>query len=113
MNKDNRLRINEDFLNVYRNGKNYWNRSLTIYVKKNNLNNSRFGYSITKKIGNSVVRNKVRRRMKEIIRLNLDCIKPGYDVVIIPKKNTVDVSYKELENSIIHLLKMSRLFNKR
>lgn len=112
MKKNNRLRTNQDFLDIYRNGKNYWNRNLTIYVKKNNLEVSRFGYSITKKIGNSVERNKIRRKMKEIIRLNLDCIKQGYDIIIIPKKNTVDIKYKELENAILHLLKLSRMLKK-
>ena len=112
MDRSNRLRTNEDFLKVYRNGKNYWNRNLTIYVKKNNLHISRFGYSITKKIGNSVVRNKLRRRMKEIVRLNFDCIKPGYDVIIIPKRNTVEIDYKELESAILHLFKNSRLLEK-
>ncbi len=112
MKKDKRLRTNEDYLNVYRKGKNYWNRNLTMYVKKNNLENSRFGYTITKKIGNSVVRNKVRRQMKEIIRLHLNLIKSGYDIVIIPKKNTVDISYKELESAIMHLLKISKMLKK-
>lgn len=112
MDRCNRLRTNEDFLKVYRGGKNYWNRNLTIYVRKNNLNYSRFGYSITKKIGNSVVRNKVRRRMQEIVRLNFDGIKSGYDIVVIPKKNTVDIKYKELERAMLHLFKMSRLLKK-
>lgn len=77
------------------------------FVKKNGLENSRVGFTITKKIGNSVVRNKIRRRMKEIYRLNLYRIKDGYDLVFIPKKNVIDISYKELESAMIHILKIS------
>lgn len=109
MRKDYRLRTNRDFDKVYKHGKNYWNKNLTIYVRKNDLEKTRFGYCITKKIGNSVVRNKVRRKMQEIIRLEFQDIKNGYDIVIIPKKNTVDIGYKEMESSINHLLKKSRM----
>lgn len=96
-----------EFKKVYSNGKNYWNRNLTLYVKKNKLEESRVGFTITKKIGNAVVRNKIRRRMKEIYRLNLHLIKEGYDLVFIPKKNVIDISYKELESAMLHILKIS------
>lgn len=109
MNKIYRLRSNMEFKKVYSGGKNYWNRNLILYVKKNNIGNTRVGYSITKKIGNSVIRNKVRRRMKEIYRLKFDGIKSGYDLIFIPKKNVVDISYKELESAMLHILKLSSL----
>ena len=107
MNKVNSLRKNEDFKKVYSTGKNYWNRNLILYILKNDEDYNRVGYSITKKIGNSVVRNKVRRRMKEIYRLNVDKLETGYDLIIIPKKNVVDISYKELESAMLHILKLS------
>ena len=109
MDKEYRLRTNEDFIKIYRNGKNYWNRNLILYVKKNGLKHSRIGFSITKKIGNSVVRNRTRRRMKEICRLNFVNIKQEYDIIFIPKKNVVDITYLELENAMLHLLKKGRL----
>lgn len=107
MNKIYRLRSNMEFRKVYSGGKNYWNRNLVLYVKKNNIGNTRVGYSITKKIGNSVIRNKIRRRMKEIYRLNFKCIKSNYDLIFIPKKNVVDISYKELESAMLHILKLA------
>ncbi|MBU5428373.1 ribonuclease P protein component [Tissierella pigra] len=109
MNKIYRLRSNMEFKKVYSGGKSYWNRNLVLYVKKNNIGNTRVGYSITKKIGNSVVRNKIRRRMKEIYRLNFENIKNNYDLIFIPKKNTVDISYKELESAMLHILKLGNL----
>ncbi|HFL3828508.1 TPA: ribonuclease P protein component [Clostridioides difficile] len=109
MDKEYRLRSNEDFIKVYTKGKNYWNRNLILYVKKNGLENSRIGFSITKKIGNSVVRNKIRRRMKEICRLNFNKIKVGYDIIFIPKKNVVNITYWDLESAMLHILKIGHL----
>lgn len=110
MDKMYRLRNSREFKKIYSGGKNYWNRNLILYVKKNHMENSRVGYSITKKIGNSVVRNKIRRRMKEIYRLNFDNIKDGYDLIFIPKKNIVDISYREMESAMIHILKLSKVY---
>jgi len=109
MEKIYRLRSNMEFKKVYSGGKSYWNRNLVLYVKKNNVGDTRIGYSITKKIGNAVVRNKIRRRMKEIYRLNFNGVKNNYDLILIPKKNIVDISYKELESAMLHILKIANV----
>jgi ribonuclease P protein component len=109
MEKKYRLRKNLEFKKVYSGGKNYWNRNLTLYKKKNNLEETRFGITITKKVGKAVIRNKIRRRIKEIYRKNLYRIKSGYDLIFIPKQNVVDISYKELESAMIHILKISNM----
>lgn len=109
MKKENRLRSNMEFKRVYSKGKNYWNRNLILYVRKNNTNITRIGFSVSKKIGKSVVRNKVKRRMREICRLRLDQLKEGYDLVFIPKKNVVDLTYKELESAMLHILKVGKV----
>ncbi len=109
MNKNYSLRSMMEFKKVYSLGNNYWNRNLILYVRKNEINFTRIGYSITKKIGNAVVRNKIRRRMKEIIRLNYNDLLEGYDLVLIPKRNVVDITYEELENAILHILQISKL----
>ena len=101
-----------EFKKVYSGGKNYWNKYLIIYVRKNNLNYTRIGYSISKKVGNSVVRNKIRRRMKEIYRLKLNKIKEGYDIIIIPKRNAVNISYLELESAMLHIFKLGDIIEK-
>ncbi len=113
MDKKYRLRKNIEFNKVYKNGRSYWNKYLVIYVYKNPANKgniTKVGYTITKKIGNAVTRNSIRRRMKEIVRLNFSNIKPGYDIIFIPKKNIVNLSYKELENSMIHILKIAKIY---
>ncbi|MEW8973875.1 MAG: ribonuclease P protein component [Tissierellaceae bacterium] len=112
MEKRFRLRKNMEFKKVYNCGRNFWNRNLILYVRKNDSEETRVGYTITKKIGNSVVRNKLRRRMKEIYRLNFHRIKAGYDLVFIPKKNIVHISYDELESSMIHIMKIAGILKK-
>lgn len=109
MERKYRLRKNLEFKKVYSGGKNFWNRNLTLYIKKNGLEESRFGITITKKVGNAVVRNKIRRRIKEIYRLNFYRIKDGYDLIFIPKKNVLEISYDELESAVIHILRISRM----
>lgn len=109
MDKKYRLRKNMEFKRVYNGGKSYWNRNLILYVKKNGLENSRIGITITKKIGDAVVRNRIRRRMKEIYRLKLGNIKVGYDLIFIPKKNVVGLSYKDLESAMIHITGIARI----
>lgn len=109
MKKVYNLKTNQEFKKVYREGKNYWNRNLILYIRDNSLNYNRVGYSITKKVGNSVVRNKIRRRLKEIYRLNINEFKSGYDMVIIPKNNTRDISYKELESAMLHILSLAKI----
>lgn len=109
MDKSYRLRNNKEFKLVYKNGKNFWNRNLILYRRKNDLEVTRLGITITKKFGNAVLRNKIRRRLSEIYRINLYCIKEGYDLVIIPKKNVVDLSHQELESALKHILKISKM----
>nr|WP_300002712.1 ribonuclease P protein component [Tissierella sp.] len=113
MEKKFRIRKNMEFKNIYKTGKNYWNRNLVLYVKKNGLTETRVGYTITKKIGNAVVRNKIRRRMKEIVRLNFHNIKEGYDLVFIAKRSILNIPYQELEGSMIHIMSISKLLKKR
>ena len=73
-----------------------------VRVLPNNLPYSRFGYSINKKIGKAVVRNRIRRLLKEIIRKVK--IVPGFDIVFIARSKSVDVTYFELEKAVLKLL---------
>lgn len=113
MEKKYRVRKNMEFKDIYKVGKNYWNRNLILYVKKNDLDVTRVGYTITKKIGNAVSRNKLRRKMKEIYRLNFHNVKEGYDLIFIAKKNIKDISYRELEGSMIHIMSLAKILKKR
>lgn len=112
MDKKYRLRNNFHFKKVYNRGKSYGNRLVVMYANKNGMNYNRVGFSVTKKIGNSVVRNKVRRRMKESYRLNCNKIKDGYDLIFLPKVAANKADYREIESAMLHLLKISHLLKK-
>jgi ribonuclease P protein component len=107
MEKKNRLRKNMEFKKVYKARKNFWNRNLILYIRRNGTKETRIGVSITRKVGNAVVRNKLKRRIKELNSKYIEDIKTGYDIVIIPKKNAVDLSFKDLESALKHIYKLS------
>jgi ribonuclease P protein component len=83
----------------------------TMYIKKNTLNNTRLGVSISKKVGKSTTRNKIKRRIKEIFRKNYSDIKKGYDVVISVKPGAAQSSFNSLNNEIIKTLKRGKILN--
>ena len=64
---------------------------------------TRVGFSVNKKYGNAVERNRIKRQLREIIRLHYDTMKKGYDIILIPKKNTKELDYHQLEKSVKHL----------
>ena len=71
MNKEIRLRKNREFQTVYKRGKNFWNKDFTIFIRPTNRKKVKFGVSVTKKFGKANKRNLIKRRIKEIIRLNV------------------------------------------
>lgn len=103
MEKSIRLRKDREYTVVYKRGKRYWNHQFTMVVKKNNLQGTRVGFSVNKKYGNAVERNRIKRQLREIIRIHYKTMKKGYDIIIIPKKNTKEMNYTQLEKSIKHL----------
>lgn len=110
--KKYKLRKNAEFRVVYRKGRSFSNNLLVLYTYKNNRNDfNRFGVSVSKKVGKSVVRSRVRRLIKESYRLNLDSFKKGYDLVVVARTFSKDKSYNEIENSLINLFKKAGLYN--
>ena len=94
---------NQDFQNVYKNGKSYANKYLVMYVLTNNKEENRFGISVSKKVGNSVVRHRVTRLIREAYRLNNHHFAIGYDIVVIARSIAKDKSYQEIESALLHL----------
>lgn len=107
MNKKWRLRKNSEFKYVYNKGKVYSNDLLVMYIVKNNEDFNKAGFSVSKKVGKSVVRNKVRRRMKECYRLNSTNIEKGYNIVFISRVKAKDAAYRYIEKAMISLFKKS------
>ncbi|MDY5021228.1 MAG: ribonuclease P protein component [Blautia sp.] len=97
------LKKNKDFQTVYHNGTSYANRYLVMYVLKNQCNKNRLGISVSKKVGNSVVRHRVTRLIRESYRLNEMLFAGGLDVVIIGRPSVKGKSFHDVEGSIMHL----------
>ena len=104
-----RLKKSINYKKVYNNKKSIANRHLVFYTLKNE-NESRIGFSISKKVGNAVIRNKIKRRLREISRLNAYQIKDGYDIICIVRVYAKDIDYNTLNNSFLHLVKKAGLF---
>jgi ribonuclease P protein component len=77
------------------------NRFLALYAKKNRLNQNRVGITVSKKLGCAVVRNRVRRRLREIYRLNEDRFLPGYDIVVVARSRAIEASFEELRTAYL------------
>lgn len=99
------LKKNYQFSIVYKNGKSIANKSLVMYLLPNSRNHINYGISISKKLGKSVTRNRIRRLIKESLRLRSNNIKQGFDMVIIARSNAKELSFNEINKSIENLIK--------
>ena len=103
MSIDRALKKRAQFAVVYESGTTNLDKYLVVRTLANNLQHSRFGYSVNKKLGKAVVRNRVKRLLKEIAR-SLP-VSEGLDIVFIARSNSARASYTELEHSVKRLLK--------
>ncbi len=105
-----RLRNREDFSRIYRGGKSFANGQFVVYWLRQRLADPfRVGVSASKKIGNAVVRNRMRRMVKEIVRHHEARIVPHTDFILIVRKPATTMTLKEMERSIVHVLKKAGL----
>ncbi|MEG1847428.1 MAG: ribonuclease P protein component [Lachnospiraceae bacterium] len=100
------LKKNKDFQNVYKNGKSYANKYLVMYVFENNQNSNRLGISVSKKVGNSVVRHRITRLIRESYRLQEAMFNNGLDIVVIARNSASSVHYAEIESALLHLCRL-------
>ena len=97
------LKKNQDFRVVYQNGTSYANRLLVMYVLKNQHKKNRLGISVSKKVGNSVVRHRITRLIRESYRLNETLFERGLDIVVVARTRAKGRSYQEIESALLHL----------
>ena len=109
MNFSESLKKNSDFKNVYTRGKSYANKYLVMYVLENNLGKNRIGISVSKKVGNSVVRHRITRLVRESYRLHENIFNSGLDIVIVARKGASTVKYAEIESALLHLGKLHHI----
>ena len=102
------LKLNHIFRRLYRsNGQ--ANSCLVLYARKNRTQTNRVGITVSKKLGKAVVRNRVRRRLREIYRLNEEKFLPGWDIVIVARSRAVEVSFQKLNESLLSLAERAEL----
>jgi ribonuclease P protein component len=102
--RDARLVRRGDFDTVYRAGKRRSSSHFTVFFRPNELPQSRFGFSIKKALGNAVVRNRIRRRMREVVRGHRQEIPAGWDIVIHPKATAERAEFAVLTADLLRLL---------
>lgn len=105
-----RLRRRRDFQQVYARGRSFADPLLVLHVLPTAGRETRFGFSISKKLGKAVQRNRIRRRLREACRLRLPAIKPGFDIVLVGRSRAREASYAMLLQSVDELLQRARLF---
>lgn len=106
------LRNNKEFQMVYNEGKSKANKYLVLCYRKNDLEYNRLGISVSKKVGNSVVRSRSKRLIYESYRLNVNDIKPGYDFVFVARSAINEKKYSDVEAAMINLLKKAGIYLK-
>lgn len=99
----NSIKKNSDFQKVYRTGKSYANKLLIMYVKENGGERNRIGISVSKKVGNSVVRHHITRLIREIFRLNENMLETGLDIVVVARPAAKESDFKSIESAYLHL----------
>jgi len=104
-----RIRSREDYLTTQREGKRFSSAHIILLFRENGLDQSRFGQTVSRKAGNAVMRNVIKRRFREIQRLNRYCTLPGFDVVIIAKRRAGEASYRTLEDEYLNLSRRAGL----
>ncbi len=104
------LKNYNEFKNVYENGKSYANKYLVMYVIKNEDSRQRLGISVSKKVGNSVVRHRVTRLIRESFRLNKNLLSSSLSIVVVGRATSKGRNYKEIESAFIHLCRLHSIW---
>lgn len=103
------LKRNKEFRRVYRKGRSCGSRTLVLIYTSGSRDEKKIGFAVGKKIGNAVVRNRVKRRLREAITPLLPEIAPGCRLIFIARTPIADASFKELESTVRYLLHKSGL----
>jgi len=113
MKKEFRIKKNKDFQSAFQKGRSFANRQLVVYViEKEGQDYFRIGLSVSKKIGNAVTRNRIKRYVRQAIFELHDQVHSGMDYVIIARKPTADMDFSEVKKSLTHVLKVGKVLRR-
>ncbi len=105
----NSIKKNEEFREIYHSGKSYANKYLVMYVRKSESETGRLGISVSKKVGNSVVRHRLARLIRESYRLNESKFHSGWDIIVVARQGAKGRNYFEINSAMLHLAKLHRI----
>ena len=105
------LKLNHIFQRLYRTS-GQADARLVLYARKNRLSQNRVGITVSKKLGHAVVRNRVRRRLREVYRLHEERFLPGWDIVVVARSRAVSCSFEELTKYYLHLAEKAGVLKK-
>ena len=105
------IKKTREFQKVYKRGKSFANKYLVMYILTNERTENRLGISVSKKVGNSVVRHRLTRLIRESYRLNKDLFIKGIDIVIVARTGAKDIDYSKVENALLHLGRLHKILN--
>ena len=103
------LKKNRDFRTVYRKGRSYANKYLVMYSMENHQSKNRLGISVSKKVGNSVVRHRIIRLVRESYRLHENMFNSGLDIVVVARGCAAGASYQEIRDAVLYLGKIHKI----
>ncbi|MFD2679645.1 ribonuclease P protein component [Bacillus seohaeanensis] len=113
MRKEQRVKKNSEFQEIFKKGTSVANRQFVLYVlKKEETQPFRIGLSVSKKIGNAVVRNKVKRYIRQAFLELKEEVKEGHDYLIIARKPAAEMNFHEVKKSLTHVLKKGKAFKR-
>ena len=110
MKKRFRVKKEKDFNAIFKEGKSFANRKFVIYRLENNEQHFRVGLSVSKKLGNAVMRNQIKRRIRHILIEHKNQLVENVDFVVIARKGVEILDYAEMEKNILHVLKLSKIY---
>ena len=103
------LKKNYEFRRLYQRGASAAGGSMVVYCRKNRLGHNRLGITVSVKLGHAVVRNRARRRLREVYRVNSGALKQGYDIILVARGKTVSAGWKELNDTFLRLCRKLEL----
>ena len=110
MKKRFRVKKEKDFSAIFKEGKSFANRKFVIYRLENTEQHFRVGLSVSKKLGNAVTRNQIKRRIRHILIEHKDQLVENVDFVVIARKGVEILDYAEMEKNLLHVLKLSKIY---
>jgi len=110
MNPTTTLKKNGDFRRIYSRGNCTPGSFMVVYTFRNKSGGNRVGYTVSVKLGKAVVRNRIKRRLREIYRQNRSHIKPGIDMIVVARSRCINGDYSQMEEAFISALKEARVY---